>query len=109
MYCHVAVAADGLAATHKGLGASVVPRRGTSPAWGRRTDLWAPQLAVCGQDHGPRWPPAKVGAMKTLPLVGAALLVAGLIFGFTPLSSQGTSCGSAFAPRLEADLDAPAR
>lgn len=39
--------------------------------------------------------------MKTLPLVSAALLIGGLIFGFTPLSSQGTSCGSAFAPRSE--------
>ncbi|WP_346050235.1 hypothetical protein [Actinomadura chokoriensis] len=45
--------------------------------------------------------------MKTLPLVGAALLVAGLIFGFTPLSSQGTSCGSAFAPRSEQTLTPP--
>lgn len=40
-----------------------------------------------------------VSGMRTLPLwIGGALLAAGLVLGFTPLSSQGTSCGAAYNP-----------
>jgi hypothetical protein len=67
----------------------------------------APQLAVCGQDYRPTVAACQGGFHEDHPLVGAALLVGGLVFGLTPLSSQGTSCGSAFAPRFEQTLTPP--
>ncbi|MDI3341963.1 MAG: hypothetical protein QJR03_15680 [Sphaerobacter sp.] len=35
---------------------------------------------------------------RTLAWAAAGLLTAGLVVGFTPVSSQGVSCGSPYAP-----------
>lgn len=46
--------------------------------------------------------------MRTIPtLIGAAVLLAGLIIGFAPLKSSGHSCGSAYAPHDSSDILRP--
>jgi disulfide bond formation protein DsbB len=41
---------------------------------------------------------------KVLALIGAVMLVAGLIVGFIPVSSGGSGCGSAFAASSDAHV-----
>jgi hypothetical protein len=49
-----------------------------------------------------------VSRMRTLPYwIGGALLAAGLVLGFTPLHSQGTTCGSAYHPRNDQQMFPP--
>jgi len=41
-----------------------------------------------------------------LAWAAAGLLAAGLVVGFVPVSSQGVSCGSPYAPASASDIDA---